>query len=322
MKSIAVLGLAASLWTGMFWNLENFFDYSDDGSGVSDAEFSSRGRRHWTRKRFDAKIEMVGKTLLWADAPDVVGVCEVENARVLRRLCGSDALRKIGYRHVHYESSDPRGIDVGLLYRSDRLRVERSRRVRVLVPAGSGPVAVDTLKTRDILYVCLEESSGRRWHVLVNHHPSKYGGSRSEARRIAVMRCMLAAVDSVLLADPSARIVCMGDFNDTPFSPAMTLAANHMLPLSETGKQAGLVNLGAALPATAGTIRFQGKWELIDNFLVTPNVDSICRMTILQPPFLMERDRKYPGMKPKRTYIGPRYNGGVSDHLPIMISVK
>ena len=27
----------------MFWNLENFFDFRNDSTGVSDAEFSSRG---------------------------------------------------------------------------------------------------------------------------------------------------------------------------------------------------------------------------------------------------------------------------------------
>ena len=30
----------------LFWNLENFFDYRDQGTSESDAEFSGRGLRH------------------------------------------------------------------------------------------------------------------------------------------------------------------------------------------------------------------------------------------------------------------------------------
>ena len=39
----------------MFWNLENFFDYTDGGGGESDREFSSSGSRHWTKKRFSVQ---------------------------------------------------------------------------------------------------------------------------------------------------------------------------------------------------------------------------------------------------------------------------
>ena len=47
----------------MFWNLENFFDWTDQGTGESDAEFSSYGKRHWTRKRFYTKCDAVSKTI-------------------------------------------------------------------------------------------------------------------------------------------------------------------------------------------------------------------------------------------------------------------
>ena len=44
-------------------------------------------------------------------------------------------------------------------------------------------------------------------------------------------------------------------------------------------------------------------------------------MEILQVPFLMTYEKKYPGLKPLRTYSGPRYIGGVSDHCPIVLTV-
>ena len=107
----------------MFWNLENFFDWTDQGTGESDAEFSSYGKRHWTRKRFYTKCDAISKTIfhigdLYGKLPDVMGFAEIENRGVLEKLCSSTLLRKCGYRIVHFDSSDRRGIDVAFLYRT------------------------------------------------------------------------------------------------------------------------------------------------------------------------------------------------------------
>lgn len=342
------LALILPLFSMMFWNVENCFDNVDGGFSASDTEFSSTGTRHWTKERLETKIDGIGKTILWAGAPDVVGLAEVENKRVLYRLCNGDLLRKTGYRFVHYESRDPRGIDVALLYRPDRMELVNSRPVPVVTEAG------DTLATRDILYVCLlDRRDGELWHILVNHHPSKYGGRSSEGRRAAAMLSLKHCVDSVVRnGNGKARsngdgirngsgtlsgkwnIIAAGDFNDTPDAEAFSITDGL------------LVNLGAELlqrkahrhvaePADTctkrrnptghtdrgetGTIRYRGKWELIDNFLVSPGVADRKRMEILRPAFLLERDRAFPGDKPRRTYVGPRYNGGISDHLPIML---
>ena len=117
--------------TLMFWNLENFFDYIDGGAGESDTEFSSRGERHWTKKRFYAKCNAFAKAVLWIgstrDLPDVIAVAEVENRFVLRQLVNATALRKLDYAVLHYDSPDPRGIDCALLYRTSRLRLLGSK---------------------------------------------------------------------------------------------------------------------------------------------------------------------------------------------------
>ena len=70
-----------------------------------------------------------------------------------------------------------------------------------------------------------------------------------------------------------------------------------------------------------GSIRYKGKWELIDFFMVSEDVRS-SEMEVVRIPFLMTYDRKYPGEKPLRTYSGPRYLGGVSDHCPIIIKLS
>ena len=51
----------------MFWNVENFFDWRNDSTTVSDLEFSAAGERHWTWKRFQAKANAFAKALFWVE---------------------------------------------------------------------------------------------------------------------------------------------------------------------------------------------------------------------------------------------------------------
>lgn len=287
----------------MFWNLENYFDWRNDSTSVSDAEFSSRGARRWTRKRFSAKSNAIAKGILWAGAPDVIGLAEVENAFVLRRLLSETALRKLDYRIVHFDSPDTRGIDVALLYRSSRLELADARPCHLYAADSS------VLATRDILLAHFRTPDGADIAFLVNHHPSKYGGAEASAprRRIAVRRLRQLA-DSLLSAG-IPRILAMGDMNDTPGNPlyrdlAPTLA-NLAEPLHRQGR---------------GTIKYEGRWELIDMFFASPSA-RCGPMRILEIPFLMTQDNGHAGQKPFRTYSGPRYIGGVSDHCPITVKL-
>ncbi len=293
----------------MFWNLENFFDYRDFGSGESDTEFSSKGERHWTKTKFYRKCLGAAKAVLWicdlyGTLPDVVGVAEVENAFVLKKLVTTDVLKKHGYGFIHYDSPDKRGIDVALLYRESVYDTLESRPFKV---SARGPDGKD-LNTRDILMVKLRrKGSGGDLAVLVNHHPSKYGGGQTQWRREAAVETLRNIVDS-LYRSGTDRIVAMGDFNDTPDNPLFKkLTSGDLLRLMEPeeGK---------------GTIRFNGKWELIDLFFVSPGMMKHNPvMAVPDPPFLTGRDPSHSGDKPLRTYTGPRYGGGVSDHRPILL---
>ena len=295
----------------MFWNVENFFDWTDQGTGESDKEFSSMGSRHWTRKKFYAKCDGVAKTVLWmrdryGRLPDVIGLAEVENRRVLKMLLESSLLRKCGYETVHYDSGDRRGIDVALLYRKEVFDFLESF---IRTPSHEG----EKLYTRDILAVRLRRKSDRaELDFIVNHHPSKYGGSKaSEGRRMSVMKDFVGICDSLLKMPEKRRVVAMGDFNDNPdgrqFSLLEGVLMNKAVELYEKRE---------------GTIRFEGRWDLIDMFMVSHDLDISSRMEIVKVPFLMVRDRKHPGEKPFRTFSGPRYIGGVSDHCPIILWIS
>ena len=363
----------------LFWNVENFFDWRNDSTTVSDAEFSAAGERHWTWKRFQAKANAFAKALLWVSAdtgrlPDIVGLAEVENAFVLRQVLTKTLLRKLDYKYVHYDSPDRRGIDVALLYRTSVLELLDSKPCHLYADAGlpgtpgvsgtPGASADSVMATRDIL-LCIfrdkrgvipgstgdlpeiensppfEGACGGKIAVLVNHHPSKYGGaSESDSRRrLAVQRLRFLA-DSLSAAGID-RIIACGDFNDTPDNPVFQLLEPALVPMHTALFRRG-----------EGTIKYEGKWDLIDHIYVSPGwlsdrtgtssgpagklpssgpagkqlstrpAGQQPLMRILRIPFLLTRDTAYTGEKPLRTYVGPRYTGGVSDHLPVLVVVR
>ena len=289
----------------MFWNVENFFDWTDDGTGESDKEFSSSGSRRWTRKRFYAKCDAIAKSVMWTGdkygrLPDIIAFAEVEKRGVLDKMIDYTLLRKYDYAVVHKDSPDRRGIDVALLYRKSSMSLISKSFV---CPVYQGR----KMSTRDILQAGFMLENGSVINCLVNHHPSKFGGEKeSEDRRIAAMTALRNMCDSL----GNKSLVAMGDFNDTPdgrqFDIIEDILINKGRPLHEDNY---------------GTIRYKGKWELIDFFLTSPDVDC-SEMDIVKIPFLMVYDKRYPGEKPLRTYSGPRYLGGVSDHCPIVIKIN
>lgn len=309
MTGVALVALSVSVFgqdadgvchpSVMFWNLECWFDPFDDPA-TEDDDYTPRGTRHWTWKQFTRKRDGIAKTIAAASdvcggLPDIIGVAEVENRMTVKQIVAETLLEKGDYGILHRDSPDARGIDVALLYRRRNFKLLH---VRFL------PVASDK-PTRDILYAEGVFRQSDTVHIFVNHWPSKLGGPEASSRRreaaaIALNRC----VDSILNASPQATVIAMGDFNDTPenISPLMT-------PLLE--------NLADSL-ATAGlgTIKYQGRWELIDQFWCT---EKEKRMQIFAPAFLLEQDKAYTGFKPRRTFTGPRNHGGLSDHLPILL---
>ena len=276
----------------MFWNVENFFAPGD---------FSGRS---WSKGRFYTKCNAVAKTLLlsadtFGGLPDIVGFAEVGDASVLKALLYSTPLRKLDYSFVHYDSPDRRGIDCALLYRRGSLRLVDSEACHLYDSSGR------VLPTRDILlsvfemrcgHFAGEDSLTEKMAVLVNHHPSKVGAESEVRRRIAMQR-MLSLADS-LRREGIRKIIAVGDFNDSVV-PAVGLNSRH---------------LKRKLWEPPGTIKFQGRWERIDG---CPLLEGLrAEEHIFAPQQLLQRD-SYGGEKPRRTFSGPRYLGGVSDHLPV-----
>ncbi len=269
----------------VFWNLENFLEDNT---------------RHYYEK-----VQKVSKTLLWmgeyyGKMPDLIGIAEVENISLLKRLVYNPILKDYRYSIVHFDSPDPRGIDVALLYRKDTYSILDAKPVSLKDSSGN------LIPTRNILVVELEDKEGKSITCLVNHHPSKYSGaSTTQTKRERAMKTMVSICDSLKRAGESC-IISMGDFNDTPDSEPFKMLPPYLKNMADDIHERG-----------EGTIKFNGKWEMIDMFIVSSGLD--CRMEICYPPFLITEDKQHTGMKPLRSFSGPRYLGGVSDHCPIVL---
>lgn len=316
---LAATGLKAQIFA---WNLENYFDTRDDPATADDG-FTPGGEYRWTRRKFIAKRNLIAKTIIasgecfGSEMPALVGLCEVENRYVLESLVNDTPLARLRYRILHRDSPDPRGIDVALLYDPARVKV-----------LAYGWITVREFATREILYAKVVfggEAASRAsaldsdsetplpdtLHVYVNHWPSKYGGAKaSEHKRQAVCDALLAHLDSVQRAEPAAKIVLTGDFNDSPDAGV----------IMELCRAAQLHNI---TPKEGGTIKYKGQWEMIDQMLASPSAAAgkIGSAEVFRPGFLLEEDKVFLGVKPRRTNIGPRYNGGASDHLPVIANI-
>ena len=289
-------------------NCENLFDYRHD-EGKDDTEYLPEATRHWTKKRYWRKQNNIAQEILSCSddgIPDLIALCEVENDSALHDLTKRSLLRNAGYEYLMTSSPDLRGIDVALLYSPFSFAPIRSYPIRVTPIEGMRP-------TRDILYACGETISGDTLHIFVVHLPSRFGGERySRPFRQTAADRLCQSIDSVYAVSPDAKLLIAGDFNDGPESPVLQHIYQH-----------GLKNLtehAVTQKDVHGTYRYQGKWEHIDHILGSPPIyNKVESSRIHTPPFLLEEENRYGGLRPRRTYNGMRYQPGYSDHLPLVV---
>lgn len=295
----------------MFLNAENAFDIYDDPETLDD-DFTPSGTRRWTMTRYHRKIDELYKTIASAgewSSPEIVALCEIENRKVLLDLISGTFLSRFEYGIVHENSPDTRGIDVCLIYRKDKLRL-------LGYEYWSPPDDKEKFTSRNILhasFTCLNDT----FHIIVNHWPSRRGGVLfAEELRMRISSVVRSGIDSIFKENPFSKILVTGDFNSNP-------GDNEIISLE--GKD--LINLSENVSSTApGTYRYSGVWETIDQVIVSPGFLNCSKglytkmnsVTVFNPDFLLIKDPVYPGSMPYATYRGFRYQGGVSDHLPVL----
>lgn len=303
--------LLVSLFTFVELNCENLFDTRHD-TLKADEEFLPTSAHHWTPYRYWRKLNRTGQTILSCGMmdslqvmPDMVALTEVENDSVMRDLTQRSLLRQAGYEYVMTDSPDQRGIDVALMWSPLSFRLIHHHAIRIPALAGYRP-------TRDILYVSGEVITGDTLHVFVLHAPSRTGGEHvTRPYRRHVVRQLVAAVDSLRSCVSNPHIIIAGDFNDyTGDSSLRQLLATDLVDVSAeaTGSH-----------GARGTYRWHGRWGSLDHIVCDPQTaQDLVSCHVNDAPFLLEEEPKYGGKKPRRTYLGPRYLDGFSDHLPLV----
>ena len=310
---------AFSTFTAAWWNVENLFDTRDDPR-TNDDEFTPQGDLHWTRHKMWHKLEGIHKTLAMMDLPDVVGLAEVENKYVLRELCQGTPLAQVPYRYVHYDSPDRRGIDVALIYRTDRFTVTASRPVRVSDPVPAEGRPDEAFCTRDILVVEGITPQGDTVCLLLNHWPSKRGGDEADAHRLRIADTLRRLMLELHAKHPAAAIIAMGDMNATADEAAI---ADGMGFGTDSVNPDGIRLLTLRLPRDWGSHKYQGLWSYIDHvFFLADERWHVLKLKLLKFDHLLADEASQPGQRPRRTYQGPRYEGGLSDHLPMLLRLR
>jgi hypothetical protein len=335
-----------------FYNFENYYDTTNQ-INVADEEFLPNSSKGYNSIRYNNKsahlalvIAGIGK-INNAKGISLLGIAEIENKMVLKKLAEDPMIKKYNYQFIHFDSKDTRGIDVALMYQPAHFKPYQYRSYSL-----TDATHFTTYATRDILYV--QGELDKTWvHILVNHWPSRRGGENASAeKRIWAATVCKRIMDSIESRDPKAKIIVMGDFNDNPNNKSL----KHLKMYNPFLK---LFNRGM------GSMAYRDSWSLFDQILLNANwpmeqekqggrskkapdtshlqpavaninnqyptnrqpssdawFDLIyCKSIIYRSAALTQQDGKYQGY-PKRTWNGDQFNGGYSDHYPAVIIFK
>ena len=311
-----------------FYNLENLFDTQHD-EGHNDYEYLPDGRNKWSELKYTHKLRNMARVLAEMGTDKLpygcaaIGVSEVENARCMEDLCNQEPLKARNYQFVHIEGPDFRGVDCALIYNPSFFTVRNTKLVPYVYEKQE-----DIEKgraTRGFLVVS-GTLAGEHVTIIVNHLPSR--GAVSYYRELGGQQLRVVK-DSLLKDDPNVKLFIMGDMNDDPRDPSMSVALGAKREMSEV-EEGGLYNpFWKIHDSGTGTLRYDGAWNLFDQIIMSRSLLDIEgkkdyeTLTFYQPQIcrrdsLFQQDGKYKG-NPLRTHAGGVWLDGFSDHLPTLV---
>lgn len=306
-----------------FYNLENLFDTCHD-EHKNDYDFLPDGSYHWDANKYEKKLANMAKALsdLGTDklpyGASVIGVSEVENDRALDDLMAQPDMQKRGFKYIHFEGPDKRGVDCALIYNPKAFKPVKSFHKLYQNEEGQ-----EQKFTRPFL--CVQgKLAGDNLTVIVCHWPSR--ASEPYYREWAG-RQVRALTDSIRQADPTQHIMVMGDMNDDPDDRSMSKALGAKRKMKDVGEGDFYNPWWDVLRSHGqGTLTYQGGWNLFDQIVCSRNMLDIDgkkeykELTffgnhIFKRDYLLQQEGRYKG-SPKRTHAGGIWLNGFSDHLP------
>lgn len=317
-----------------FYNIENMFDTIHD-AGKYDQEYLPKGTNNWGSMKYENKLSNIARVLSElatqmtmksglvkvCKSPAIIGLAEVENRNVLEDLLMQPTLKDKGWRIIHVEGPDRRGIDCAFLYNPSIFKLRNYHLTAYKCEDGNIDfttrgflIASGTIADEDISFI-------------VCHWPSR--GNVEEYRRWAG-RQVRQMVDSLFSVNPDEKVVIMGDLNDDPKNKSISeeLGAKHVK--SACGPH-DLYNpwWDILYKGGQGTLLYDGKWNLFDQIIVSGNLLDVegshdystlklRKNEIYLRNYLIADEGKTKGA-PKRTFSGGIWLNGYSDHLPTQI---
>jgi len=309
-----------------FYNVENLYDTEKDPI-ADDSEFLPDGAYQWTPERYQQKLKNLSFAISEIGKEQggvvVLGVCEVENERVLNDLVAQSALKPLNYKVAHHDGPDLRGVDVAFIYQSERFEFLSQKAHTLTIP--DKPY----FKTRDQLLLVGVLDKTDTLYLIANHWPSKRGGeARSNPLRMAAAKLTRSIVDSLLNIHPNAKIIIMGDLNDTPNAKSITVGLNAKGRINDVTKSDLFNPMWKMYQDGLGSYAYRDAWEMIDQIIVSysllkPKSNSYKYVSahVFSPNFLKTKTGSFQGY-PFRTYAGGNYAGGYSDHFPVYIILQ
>ena len=331
------------------YNFENCYDTINDPA-INDEEWTPTGNQHWNSKKYHQKLENLARVLSEIgsaenpNAPTFIGGAEIENQSVLEDLIKQPKLIDKEYGIVHFDSPDKRGIDVALLYQKKQFQPTSFSNIPLYVYKKIEPVkeiekteTPGNSETEDIIEVSTKDYrvytrdqllvtgflNGEEIHIIVNHWPSRAGGEKkSSPFRESAGALNRKIIDSLQRINPNAKIITMGDLNDSPYNNSVKKA------LGAKGKIQDVNAFGIYNPFEEmanrglGTIAFRDAWDIFDQVMVSESMlrkdyktFQYWKAGIYNKPFLIQKNGKYKGypLRHSLTEIG------FSDHFPVYI---
>ncbi|MBK0369393.1 endonuclease/exonuclease/phosphatase family protein [Flavobacterium agrisoli] len=331
--------------TVAFYNFENLFDTINNPT-VMDDEWTPKGNQNWTAEKYHQKLQNLARVLSEIGTPEnlqpptLIGGAEIENRMVLEDLIQQPALQKNQYGIIHFDSPDNRGIDVALLYqkkffrpvsysavplvirKENKLRNAKVTPLETEIETENEPEFAERIFTRDQLVVS-GFLDNELIHIIVNHWPSRSGGEqKTSAFREAAGILNRKIIDSLQRLDSKAKIITMGDLNDSPFNKSVKKALNAKGNPEEVEPN-GLFNpFENKAKKGFGTIAYRDAWDIFDQILVTETLlhkeysgYQFWKAGIFSPPYVIQTSGAYKGypLRHSATEVG------FSDHFAVYI---
>jgi len=320
-----------------WWNLENLFDTFDSPHRPEWLQSKLNSElQGWDQQVLEMKLTNLASILRKMNnntGPDILGVCEVENAIVLHQLIQivgfSTAERN--YQLAHHDMNDQRGIDVAFIYDANKFSMEEM----------FSHVVMQRNSTRDLLQVNFRTSKGNPLILIGNHWHSRISGElETQPYRIIAAETLSYWLERIVeICGKETPILVMGDFNDEPFNTSISEYAQstHSKPKVMNSYNIRLLNLMYPLLGNGiGTFFYNNFPYMFDQFLAPKSMlksNAIIKPVKITSSTYRVYVASYPEMTSNGDYPKPIPFGrpskpssydpaGYSDHFPISVMLE